>query len=205
MSQDIKYRILKNFERLVFRFGIRSITMDDVAKQMGISKKTIYKFYKNKREVVHSLVIHKLKEDQIAIVKIQRKSKNIVDEIFGLMKHLSIEFPKINPTVFYELQKYYPLTWKLFKDFKLNCVLGMIEAGLKKGIKDGVVRKDINIQILTRLRIEEIEMGFNNAIFPSNKFKIIDVQLALVEHFLYGICTLKGHQLIMKYKQLSRV
>lgn len=205
MSQDIKYSILKNFESLVFRFGIRSITMDDVAKQMRISKKTIYKFYKNKREIVHSLLIHKLKEDQAAIVKIQRKSKNIVDEVFGLIKHLSIEFPKINPTVFYELQKYYPPTWKLFKDFKQNFIFGAVESGLRKGIKDGFVRKDINIQILTRLRIEEIEMGFNSAIFPSGKFKIIDVQLALVEHFLFGICTLKGHQLIMKYKQLSKV
>ena len=83
-------------------------------------------------------------------------------------------------------------------EFVVNCVV----VSLEKGKKDGLVRLDINSNILAKLRGEEIEMGFNPAVFPIDKFKILDVQIAFVEHFLYGICTLKGHKLINKYKKI---
>ena len=73
---------------------------------------------------------------------------------------------------------------------------------MEKGKKQGLVRADVNTKIMARLRMEEIEMGFSPEKFPPDKFKIVDVQLALIEHFLYGICTLKGHKLINKYKQV---
>jgi hypothetical protein len=73
---------------------------------------------------------------------------------------------------------------------------------MQKGIKDGIIRPDINTRIMTKLRMEEVEMGFNPNLFPPDKFKILDVQLALLDHFLHGICTLKGHKLINKRKQL---
>jgi hypothetical protein len=72
-----------------------------------------------------------------------------------------------------------------------------------KGIKDGIVRKDIDPKILAKLRMEEVEMGFNPLLFPPEKFKILDVQLSLIDHFLHGICTLKGHKLINKHKELK--
>ena len=74
---------------------------------------------------------------------------------------------------------------------------------LLKGIKEGHVRPDINVKILSRARMENVEMAMNPTNFPPDKFKILDVQLTLVEHFLYGICTLKGHKLINKYKEIT--
>ena len=79
----------------------------------------------------------------------------------------------------------------------------MVQDSLKRGMKEGFVRKDINTKIIARLRMEEVEMGFNPELFPPNKFKIIDVQLALLDHFLHGVCTLKGHKLINKHKQVT--
>jgi AcrR family transcriptional regulator len=197
-----KVRILKGAEELFFRYGIKSVTMDDIARHLGISKKTIYQSFGDKDEVVNTLMEYKLKEDEVEYCQISDKSNNIIEEIFLLMKHMSSVFGKINPNVFYDLQKYHSSSWERFKTFKEDCIQRMVEEAIMKGIVDGIVRQDINPKIMATLRMEEVEMGFNPRLFPPDKFKILEVQLALLDHFLHGICTLKGHKLVNKYKQV---
>jgi TetR/AcrR family transcriptional regulator, cholesterol catabolism regulator len=196
-------KIVKGAEELFFKYGIRSVTMDDIAKHLGMSKKTIYQYFKEKDEIIHKLMLARLKKDECTFSECVNNASNIVDEVFSMMKNIHEIFSTINPQLFYELQKYYPQTWKLFKDFKEEFILKMVEKSLEKGIKEGHVRPDINVKILSRLRMEQIEMAMDPASFPPDKFKILDVQLTLVEHFLYGICTLKGHKLINKYKEVT--
>ena len=197
-----KERILKGAEELFFKYGIKSITMDDIAKHLAISKKTIYQYFADKNELVQILMAMKLKEDECEFKQIHQESENMVVEFFNMMKHMGEMFAKINPTIFYDLQKYHPNAWKLFKEFKQDCMASMVENTIDRGIKEGLVRSDLNAKILSRLRIEQVEMGFNSEIFPPDKFKMVDVQIAMIDHFLYGICTLKGHKLINKYKQV---
>jgi hypothetical protein len=78
----------------------------------------------------------------------------------------------------------------------------MVERSIERGKKEGLVREDINSKVLSRMRIEQVEMGLNLDVFPPDKFKIVEIQLSMLDHFLHGICTLKGHKLINKYKQL---
>ncbi len=198
-----KDRILKSAEDLFFKYGIKSITMDDIAKDLGISKKTIYQFYSDKNEVVEKLLTERLKKNECEFQLIEKESANVIEEVFGMMKNLENMFAQMNPNLFYDLQKYHPNAWKLFKQFKEECIERMVEDSVKRGIKQGLVRSDINTKIIARLRMEEVEMGFNPQAFPPDKYKIVDVQLALLDHFLHGICTLKGHKLINKYKELS--
>lgn len=195
-------KIIKGAEELFFKYGVKSVTMDDVAKHLGMSKKTIYQYYQDKDEVVHSVMKSQIKWNEQLCTEGYEKSGNVVEEVFNVMKNITEIFSKINPLLFYELQKYYPQSWQLIKTFKEELVLGMVEKSIEKGKKDGFVRTDINTKILARLRMEEIEMTFNADMFPSDKFSLVDVQIALAEHFLYGICTLKGHKLINKYKEL---
>jgi AcrR family transcriptional regulator len=199
----MKDRIVNVAEELFFRYGIKSVTMDDISKEMGISKKTIYKYYSDKKQVVHSLMQEKLKEDKLNCQKIVTNSENVIEEFFGLMKHLSAMFSRINPNVFYDLQKYHPESWNLFRKFKENFILKMLEESMVQGRKQGYIRRDVNHKILARMRMEQIEMGFNPKVFSPAQFKIIDVQMSLLDHFLYGICTLEGHKLLNKYKQIK--
>lgn len=200
---ETKDRVLQGAEELFFKYGIKSVTMDDIAKHLSISKKTIYQFYSDKNEIVDTLMRLKLEEDKVSIQQIHLESENVITEVFGLMKHMSQMFSKLNPNVFYDLQKYHPEAWKLFNAFKEECMEAMVENAIKKGAKEGLVRADINTKIIARLRMEEIQLGFNATVFPPDKYKIIDVQLELLDHFLHGICTLKGHKLINKYKQVT--
>ena len=177
--------------------------MEDIAKHLGISKKTIYQFYSDKNELVEIFMAERLKENEYECRLIAKNAANVIEIFFALMEHLGVMFSNMNPKLFYDLQKYHPTTWKLFKQFKEGFIELMVQDSLKRGMKEGFVRKDINTKIIARLRMEEVEMGFNPELFPPNKFKIIDVQLALLDHFLHGVCTLKGHKLINKHKQVT--
>lgn len=196
-------RILNGSAELFFKYGIRSVTMDDIAKHLSMSKKTIYQYFKEKDEIVHKLMLLQIQGHQMSFDEISSVSENVVDEVFNIMKRMTEIFRAINSLMFYDLQKHYPQSWKLMKDFKTDCVRKMVEGSLEKGKKDGNVRNDVNIKIMARLRMEEVELAFNPEIFPPDKFNILDVQLSLAEHFLYGICTIKGHKLINKYKELN--
>jgi AcrR family transcriptional regulator len=198
----MKEKILKASEELFFRYGIKNITMDEIARHLGMSKKTIYQFFRDKDELVHSLIVVKLEEDKIIFTKTYEESANIVEEVFTIMKNLRDIIGNMNPVIFHELHKYYPETWKEYVTFKNNFILENIEKCLKKGQEQGLVRNDINIKILARMRLENLDMGFFGNVFPVDKFSMLDVQLAMTEHFLYGVCTLKGHKLINKYKNI---
>ncbi|MBI3501474.1 MAG: TetR/AcrR family transcriptional regulator [Bacteroidetes bacterium] len=199
---NAKERILQAAQELFFRYGIRSVSMDDIAKHLSISKKTIYRFYKDKDAVVRALMQMKMKMDQKNFRRITSESENVIEEMFNIMQHLGKVISQMNPNLIYDLQKYHSPSWKLFKEFRENNILTMVEDMLVRGMKQGYIRQEISTKILARLRVEQIEMGFNPNVFPPDKFKILEVQLAMLEHFLYGICTLKGHKLVNKHKQI---
>lgn len=199
---ETKERILKGAEELFFKYGIKSITMDDIAKHLAISKKTIYQFYGDKNDMVETLMKEKLKQDECDLSQIQKESENVIVEVFNIMKHMSAMFASLNPNVFYDLQKYHSKAWALFKAFKNECMFKMVANSIDKGKKQGLVRADINTSIITKMRLEQIENAFNPQAFPPDKYKIVDVQITMLDHFLHGICTLKGHKLLNKYKEI---
>ncbi len=201
MTTELK--ILKGAEELIFKYGIKNITMDDIAKHLSMSKKTIYKFYKEKDEIIHSLMKVNIDEDKCRVKSVSERTSNVVEEVFELMKEMRDMFSKINPIVFHELYKYYPETWKEFQKFKNEFILETFEKSLTKGQKDGLVRKDINIKLLAKLRVKNIEMTLSGKVFSQDKFNMLDVQVAISEHFLYGVCTLTGHKIMNKYKKID--
>jgi AcrR family transcriptional regulator len=200
---DTKDRIIAGAFELFSRFGIKSVTMDDIAKHLSISKKTIYLFFKDKDEVVHKLLERQLTIDCAEFEQVTNSAPNVIEEVFGHMKKMHKMFTNANPNMFYDLRKHHPRSWELVSKFRNDTVLGMVEKALEKGKLDGFVRTDVNSKILARLRVEEIEMGFNPTVFPPDKHQILDVQIAMVEHFLYGVCTLKGHKHINKLKEIN--
>ncbi len=202
-TPEHKERILVAAFEMFFRYGIKSVTMDDIAKHLAMSKKTIYQFFKDKDEVVHTLLEKQFSQDCAEFEEIANTAPNVVEEVFGHMKKLHKMFLNANPNMFYDLRKHHPRSWQLVTTFRNETCLGMVQRALEKGKLDGLVRADVNSAILARLRVEEIEMGFNPTVFPPDQHAILDVQLAMVEHFLYGVCTLKGHKLINKLKEIN--
>ncbi len=196
-------RILQGGEELFLKAGIKSVTMDDIAKQVGMSKKTIYQFFKDKNELVIALVKKKLTEDECMIKDIIAKSTNVIEEMINMMKGSEEVFSRINPIVIHDMQKYHPGAWEVFQNFKAEVIIHTLEELLTKGIKQGYIRPEIDVKIIARMRVSQVETGFNTQIFPLAEFNPWKVQSQFLEHFNYGICTLKGYKLLNKYKNIE--
>jgi len=200
---DQTERIIQGGEELFLKAGIKSVTMDDIARHLGMSKKTIYQFFKDKNELVIALVKKKLKDDEDQMSAIISRSANVIEEMINMMKCSEDIFSRINPIVIHDMQKYHPDAWKQFQDFKSGVLINTLEELLTKGINQGYIRPDIDVKIIARMRVYQVELGFNTTIFPVSEFSTWKIQYQFLEHFTYGICTLKGHKLLNKHKNIS--
>lgn len=198
-----KERIITEAEQLFFRYGIKNITMDEMARHMGMSKKTIYLYFKDKDDLVSSVTSYAFRKHELAIDEITAKSIDPVDEVLKISEYIKIAFKAMNPTVLFDIQRFYPKAWQMYCLHKENCIQSSISINLKKGIEEGYYRNNLDVEIISKLRMEEINIGYNPIVFPPEKFDSTKVQVEFLEHFLYGICTLKGHKLINKYKQIN--
>jgi AcrR family transcriptional regulator len=202
MSQTLE-RIIQGGEDLFLQAGIKSVTMDDIAKHLGMSKKTIYQFFKDKNELVTALVKKKLKEDEDQMIEFISRSTNVIEEMINMTKSSEEMFSRINPIVIHDMQKYHPDAWKVFQDFKSDVLVSTLEELLTKGIKQGYIRPEIDVKIVARMRVNTVELGFNTSIFPVAEFNTWKVQVQFLDHFNYGICTLKGYKLLNQYKNIK--
>jgi len=120
-----------------------------------------------------------------------------------MMKCSEDIFSRINPIVIHDMQKYHPDAWKHFQNFKAGVLVHTLEELLTKGIKQGYIRPDIDVRIIARMRVSLVEMGFDAKLFPVAEFSTWKVQYQFLEHFNYGICTLKGYKLLNQYKNIN--
>lgn len=196
-------RIILGGEELFLKAGIKSVTMDDIARHLGMSKKTIYQFFKDKNELVVALVKKKLEQDETQMCAIIGRSANVIEEMINMMKCSEEMFSRTNHIVIHDLQKYHPEAWREFQNFKSGVIVRTLEDLLSKGIKQGYIRPDIDVKIIARMRVMQVEMGFDGSSFPVAEFNAWKVQQQFLEHFNYGICTLKGYKLLNEYKNIQ--
>jgi AcrR family transcriptional regulator len=200
---DVKDRILLEAARLFARNGIKSVSMDDIAQHLGVSKKTIYKWFQNKEEIVHSTLQNQLSQVERDCDCAIREAENAVDELFMVMMLNKKVLSEIHPSIFYDLQKYHPSSWQLWVAHRNSFILSKIVANLERGIREGLYRQDLDIELMARLRLALIDISFSPDAFPPEQFHPERVQSTFFEHFLLGIATLKGHKLINKYKHVN--
>ncbi|WP_262709604.1 TetR/AcrR family transcriptional regulator [Anseongella ginsenosidimutans] len=189
-------------EELFCRYGIKSITMDDIAGHLGISKKTIYQFYKDKKELVHLLMQKMVSDQQEEISQHEAGAKNAIEEIFAVIVCLQRLMQTINPVIFYDLQKYHPESWKLYQDFRDNFLTRRIKTNLERGISEGLYRKDLDLDIVAIMRINDLDTVFSTQVYSPARFDMGKVLSELTNHYLYGVVSLKGYKLINEYKNV---
>ena len=193
-------RILNKARELMFQTGVKHVTMDDLANQLGISKKTIYQYFKDKDALVSSVVEFELANHALLCNQSTQAADNAVHEIFLLMSVIQEMFNRMNPLALFEIEKYYPLAFEKIKNHKDDFIFSMISANLEKGIEEGLYRKDVDITILSKYRLETSLIPFNIHVFHPSKFDLLKVNLQIIEHFVYGVATLEGHKLMDTYK-----
>ncbi len=200
---EIKDRILHQAAALFMRNGIKSVSMDDIAASMAMSKKTLYKWFANKDEMVHAVMAQHLNDTQRDCVRLLGQSASAIDELFRMMGWMRQQFADVHPSIFYDLQKFYPLTWKLWVAHKYEYILDQITDNLRRGMAEGLYRADLDVAVLARLRLAQIELAFNPDVFPVREFDVQRLQQSILEHFMLGIASLKGHKLINEVRHVT--
>ena len=198
---EVKERILLKAADLFMRYGIRSVTMDEIAGQLGISKKTIYQFFTDKDEIVEGVVDKEIQQNECKCENYLTASENAIHEVFISLEGMEEMFKAMNPLIMYDLEKHHFKAHKKFRDHINKFLYQVIEENLQRGIKEGLYRPELNIDIVIKHRIESAFMGFNQDVFPHSKYHISDVGRELGLLYMYSISTPEGIKLIEKYYQ----
>lgn len=196
--------ILDEAEKLFRKFGTRSVTMDDIAKHLSISKKTIYANFKDKNELVSNVVSNMLINDECSIEECKNKSADAIEEVFLMMGFLKEMLSSMNPIIFYDLEKYHNEAYKMMMNFHDTRIYTSVKAGLERGIAENYFRKDINVEVLAASRVAQINWIFQSDLVRSGKYSLYQILEEITTHFLFGICTLGGHILINNYTNRSK-
>jgi AcrR family transcriptional regulator len=195
-----KERIIKEARGLFFRLGIRSVTMDDIAAQVGMSKKTLYQHFADKDELVDNLVDEEVNLMQNETMACINNSSNAIEEIFISMEMANKHFTKMNPMLLFDLHKFHFKSFQKFMEHKNTFLIKVIIDNLKRGIEESLYRKDMKVDIMSKYRLQMLMLPFDMEAFPPTEYNLIDVSNAMIENFLYGLATEKGYQLIETYK-----
>ncbi|MDQ6608838.1 MAG: TetR/AcrR family transcriptional regulator [Bacteroidota bacterium] len=174
--------------------------MDDIAAQLGMSKKTLYQYFVDKEELVDACFSAVMDQHRQQCVMDQSRADNPIHEVFLAFDMTQEVFAEMNPSVLYDMQKYHPSAFKKFQEFKYGFLYKIITNNLERGIADELYRSNIDVDVIARLRIESVMLPFNSEVFPTNRTHLIHIEQQLFEHFLYGLATSKGQKLILKYK-----
>lgn len=200
-EQEIKEEILEAAYKLFFRFGLKSVTMDDIAKEMSVSKKTLYQYFKDKNDVIETALTKHIGQEVHCFDKLKKDSIDSIELIHKISRHIRSSLGNINSALLHDLEKYHKKAWKKFKEFKRNYIYKWMEETLEEGKAEGHFRSEINSEILANLRILEIEMSFDANAFDFQKYDLATVQGQLFDHFIYGILTEKGLKLYQDYQK----
>lgn len=197
---ETKERIVQEARNLFLRLGIRSVSMDEIATQLGISKKTVYQHFQDKDELVDRVLQMQINNMQAETTETVQSASNAIEEIFNTMDMMVKHSRNMNPMVLFDLQKYHLSSFQKFHAYKNDFLLNIISNNLKKGVEEGLYRSDIKIEILSKFRLETLMIGFNMDAFPADKYNVTEVSLVIIENFLYGLATEKGFNMIESYK-----
>ncbi len=189
--------------RLFFQKGVKAVSMDDVATHLGVSKKTIYKWFVNKDELVYETMKPYISNMEEGCCQAIEKSENAMEGLFRMVEMVKELMRQVHPSIFFDLQKYHPSSWQLWVAHRDKFFLAQVKENIIKGKTEGLFRPDVDVEIMARLRLAEVELAFNSEVYPATQFDLQQVQISLLEHFMYGIATVKGHKLINTYKQIT--
>jgi len=195
-------KIITSASELFKQYGFKSITMDDIARGAGISKKTLYQHFANKDEVVHETMVSYDDDMKNKCSIMIGESKDAVEAMVKMMVMMDSKFKEINPMAMFELRRFYPDTYKLFKERLDKDDVGMTRDMITRGMDEGLFRAEINADLMARLRLETSLMILQPNLLVNERNDLLSVSLEITEHFLYGIMTPKGEQLYRKYKTI---
>lgn len=187
-----RLEIMERASAVYMKHGIKAITMDDLARELNISKKTIYENFANKDELIFSIIQLKTEMDSALCMNCLQQSENAIESLICISRVVATHIGGVNSTVFYDLRKYHRDSWDVLNQHKQNFVLDMIKENIIKGMKEGLYRSDTDVEIAARFYVGAIELLLSEITFPSTHFSFDHVFEELIRYHVSGIASSNG-------------
>lgn len=182
------------------RFGIKSITMDEVAKHCNMSKKTIYQYFPDKDSLVRAIMEKHMAEDICKIDLLMSQNFSALEEVLKISEFMKKDIQEIHPSVLFDLKKYHSSAYELFEKHRDGHFIRVVSRNLEKGIAEGVYRPGIDVRLFSRLRVMQVEAMFERNLFHEPEWDLFRVQLSFIDHFVRGLVTPAG---LMEWEKIS--
>jgi len=195
MREKIVHRAAEMFLSL----GFKSVTMDDIAQELGISKKTIYVHFQNKTKLVEAVTFEVFESICEGIDGICNTSINPIEELYDIkmfvMQHLKGE--KTSPQ--YQLKKYYPQIYEILKFKQFEKMQECVKTSLQKGIDTKLFRANIDVEFISRMYFNGMTGIKDERLFPLDMFNMNYLMESYLEYHLRAIVNNNGKQILNKF------
>ena len=193
---EVQGRILKTAAKLFMELGVRNVSMDDVAKELSISKKTIYKHYQDKDRLVFDTISMRISEMEKNTSIIMSEEENPVFQIAKIADFVLQMNKNVHPSVLFDLQKFYPKSYTHLVEHRNRYALQSVNQNLQKGIDLGLFRKDMNRQRVARIYMCLIFSMFQNTLFEGEEQRDFrEEYIETIKYHLHAVTTDKGRAL----------
>ncbi|MCH2197238.1 MAG: TetR/AcrR family transcriptional regulator [Flavobacteriales bacterium] len=202
--EEKESKIIEAAIGIFMRFGIKSVNMADIAAQLGISKKTLYKYVSDKADLVKRAMEYHCDLEDKQLKEIAEKNLNAIDESFEVMRMVMNMVKDIHPSVLFDIQKYHPEIKKSMEEDRHKIIYDHLTANMEKGMKEGVYRDDIHPDIVASLYVNNVEAIFHKLTFVETEYSFATLYRELFRLHIRGIASAKGIKyLVEKMKQES--
>lgn len=195
MNEELK-NILKKVKDLYFRYGIKSVTMDDVSRELGISKKTLYQYVVDKNDLVVKVVDLELDESCCSLDTLFNDEINAIEQLFDAHKYVHQMMKDYSPVSDYDLKKYYPDIFRKLHKVRRERMYEVMLTNLRKGKKEGLYREELNEDILAKLHVSRIENAFDSELFTTEEKTSMKVFYEFFIYHIRGIANENGIKLL---------
>lgn len=188
--------ILDKVFEMYNRYGIKSVTMDDVASMLGMSKKTLYQYVTDKKDLVEKVIDRLIGQKECLQQEVYTKDLNAIEEIFELATIMNDHVKTYNPAMDYDLKKYYPGVHQKISKIRRDKMYNSLLANLKKGIDNGIYREEMDLDIIAKIFVSRVELSIDNPLFLPEEITSAKVFKEMMTYHLHGICNTKGLKIL---------
>ena len=195
----VETKILKKANEMFMTYGIKSVTMDDISRANGISKKTLYQYVENKADLLTKAIHLQNNEEMKALASCKELAQNAIEEVILVSRYVNKLLQSINPSAVYDLQKYYIEHFNLMRSLHEQFIFNLIKKNLKAGIEEGLYRNDMNIDVVAKLYGGTSNIILDTNLFPIDKYKRSDLHREFIRYHLHAMVSEKGHDVLEEY------
>ncbi|MCK9204676.1 MAG: TetR/AcrR family transcriptional regulator [Bacteroidales bacterium] len=193
--------ILERVRELFYKYGVRSVSMDDICRDIGISKKKLYQYVTSKNQLVEKLLELERQNFEIIFDQNNFEGVNAIDILLIVSREVGDRFQDVSPAMTFDLKKYYPDIYHKHVDERIEFIYQKIQINIQKGISQGMYRDDLSIELIARLYIRRLIDLHNPEFFPADKFSFQTLFEVMFDNFIRGIANPEGIEYYEKQKR----